>query len=369
MVTPMKIAKIEPILIDIPFEDGGTGLGMTPNRWNSLQMVLVRVETDNGLVGWGEAFGYFCQRAVASIIEELIAPYLIGRDASDPRALNEEMQRRFVLFGRYGITIFGISGVDIALWDLKAKAEGVSLSRLLTEGRRVREQLTAYASLVRYGEAGLVARFSEQAASEGYSMIKLHETTMPEIRAGRGAIDPSILFTIDVNCNWTEAHAASVLPELKALRTLWLEEPIFPPEDWDAMRRLGKHGVAISAGENACTAVEFERLAKSVTYPQPSVTKVGGVTEFLKIADIAAREGCTLMPHTPYFGPGYLATLQLAAVVRPVGYFEYLWVEPQAWAGIDQPRPERGQVEIPDRPGNGFEPDMAVLERYRVAPS
>src|SRR5262245_32654007 len=212
----MKIVSVDPIQIRIPFEDGGSGMGMTPQRWNSFDMVLVRIQTDSGLVGWGEAFAYFCRRSVAALIEDLIAPALIGRDASDPAALNDELQRRFVLFGRYGITIFAISGVDTALWDLKAKAEGISLARLLNNGTRRREQVTSYASLVRYGHEDLVSKFSEQAAREGYSMIKLHELTMPEIRAGRAAIDPSIQFTVDVNCTWTEAHTASVLPEFKA---------------------------------------------------------------------------------------------------------------------------------------------------------
>jgi L-alanine-DL-glutamate epimerase-like enolase superfamily enzyme len=362
----MKITAIDPIQIRIPFEDGGSGLGMTPQRWNAFDMVLVRIQTDAGLVGWGEAFAYFCRRSVAALIEELIAPALIGRDASDPAALNDELQRRFVLFGRYGITIFGISGIDIALWDLKAKAEGVSLGRLLNGGKRKREAVMPYASLVRYGRADLVARFSEQAAREGYPMIKLHEVTMPEIRAGRAAIDPSVQFTVDVNCTWTEAHAASVLPELKALDTLWLEEPIFPPEDWEAMQRLGRFGVPISAGENACTAVEFGRLAKAVTYPQPSVTKVGGVTEFLRVDQLATQERRTLMAHTPYFGPGYFATLQMAAAVESFGMFEYLWVTPEAWAANEQPVPERGSMHIPDRPGIGFEPDPAVLEKFKV---
>jgi len=317
-------------------------------------------------VGWGEAFAYFCRRSVASIIEELIAPALIGRDASEPAALNEEMQRRFALFGRYGITIFGISGVDIALWDLNAKAGGVSLARLLAGGNRLREEVVSYASLVRYGRADLVARFSEQAAREGYSMIKLHEVNMPEIRAGRGAIDPAVQFTVDVNCGWSEAHAASAIPELKALNTLWLEEPIFPPEDWEAMKRLGALGVPISAGENACTSVEFAHLARAVTYPQPSVTKVGGITEFLRVAAVAKHQQRTVMAHSPYFGPGYFATLQLAAAVDAFGMFEYLWVRPQAWAAKDQPLPTRGTLSIPDRPGIGFEPDLAVLERFKV---
>lgn len=362
----MKIVAVEPIPLSIPFDDGGgSGTGLMPQRWNRLDIVLVRVRTDSGLVGWGEAFGYFCRRAVVAQVEDLVAPALVGRELSDPAAFNDELQQRLALFGRYGVTIFALSGVDIALWDLKAKAEGVDLASLLA-GKRLREEVDAYASLVRYGEAGQVARFAEQAAAEGYRSLKLHEITMPEIRAGRGAIDPAISLTIDVNCNWTEAFAASVLPELRELGTLWLEEPVFPPEDWAALGRLGRHGVAIAAGENACTAVEFGHLMPSVTYPQPSVTKVGGVTEFLRVAELARAQGRTLMPHSPYFGPGYYATLQLAAAVENVGFFEHLYIEPQDWAGGEPLRPERGRLAIPARAGIGFEPDPAVLERWAV---
>jgi L-alanine-DL-glutamate epimerase-like enolase superfamily enzyme len=359
----MKITAVDPIVISIPFEDGGSGLGMTPDRWHILDMVLVRVSTDQGLVGWGEAFGYFCQRAVASQIKDLIAPVLIGRDVDDPAALNLELQRKLALFGRYGVTIFALSGVDIALWDLKAKAEGVDLATLIA-GRRLRDEIDAYASLVRYGEPELVARFCKKATAEGYGSIKLHEITIPAIRAGRAAMDPAMTLTIDVNCAWSEEYAASVIPELKKLNTLWLEEPIFPPEDWEAQRRLGKLGVAIAAGENACTAKEFERLSEAVTYLQPSVTKVGGVSEFMHIARAAQERGMMLMPHSPYFGPGYYATLQLAAAVDNFGMLEHLYVEPQAWAGGEVLCPQRGKMAIPHRLGIGFEPDMQVLERY-----
>jgi len=359
----VKIVAVEPIALSVPFDDGGAGTGLMPQRWQALDIVLVRVRTDDGLTGWGEAFGYFCRRAVAAQVADLVAPALVGRDVSDPAALNDELQRRFALFGRYGVTIFALSGVDIALWDLKAKAEGVDLATLLA-GRRVREEVDAYASLVRYGDAGLVGRFAERAVAEGYATIKLHETTMPEIRAARAAIGRVVGLTVDVNCAWTEAHATGVLPELRELDAMWLEEPVFPPEDWDALARLGTHGVAIAAGENACTAVEFGRLIPAVAYPQPSVTKVGGVTEFLRVAEIAKAQGRTLMPHSPYFGPGYYATLQLAAALEHVGLFEHLYVDPQDWAGGEPLRPERGRIAIPARPGIGFEPDVSVLERW-----
>lgn len=361
----MKIASIEPILLSIPFEDGGTGTGITPQRWHALDTVLVKITADNGLVGWGEAFGYFCHRAVGRLIQDLVAPPLIGRVIDDVAALNLEMQQRLSLFGRYGLTIFALSGIDIALWDLKAKAQGVDLATLIA-GKRKRESVQAYASLVRYGEAELVARYCEQAAREGYRSIKLHEVTMPEIRAGRSAIDRDITFTIDVNCNWTEAFAANVMPELKALDTLWLEEPIFPPEDWDALRRLGALGVDIAAGENACTAQEFSHLAQTVRYPQPSITKVGGVSEFLRVATMAQDRGQTCMAHSPYFGPGYYATLQMAAAVDSFGMFEHLYVQPQAWFGGEALAPQQGRVAISDRPGIGFEPNLQVIERYRT---
>lgn len=361
----MKITAIEPILLSIPFEDGGTGLGITPQRWHTLDTVLVRVTADSGLVGWGEAFGYFCHRAVAAHLRDLVAPPFIGREIDDVAALNLEMQQRLALFGRYGLTIFALSGIDIALWDLQAKAEGVDLATLVA-GRRRRESVAAYASLVRYGDPALVARYCEQAAREGYGSVKLHEVAMPEIRAGRGAIDRAISFTVDVNCSWSEDFAASVIPELKELDTLWLEEPIFPPEDWDTLRRLGALGLDLAAGENACTAQQFGQLAQAVRYPQPSITKVGGVSEFLRVAQIARANGQTLMPHSPYFGPGHYATLQMAAALDEFGMFEHLYVQPQAWFGGEPLRPERGQMAIGRRPGIGFEPDARVLERYAV---
>jgi L-alanine-DL-glutamate epimerase-like enolase superfamily enzyme len=361
----MKIASIEPLVLSIPFEDGGTGMGMTPTRWHTLDTVLVKVTTDTGLVGWGEAFAYFCHRAVAAVLRDLVAPPLIGRTLDDIPALNLELQQRLCLFGRYGLTIFALSGIDIALWDLKAKAEGVDLATLIA-GRRCRDSVQAYASLVRYGRSDLVSRFSEQAAREGYTSIKLHEITMPEIRAGRQAIDPAMSFTVDVNCNWSEAFATRVIPELKDLNTLWLEEPIFPPEDWDALRRLQALGLDMAAGENACTAQEFSHLAQAVRYPQPSVTKVGGVSEFLRVAEILRGHGQSIMAHSPYFGPGYFATLQMAAALEGFGLFEHLYVQPEAWFGGEGLSPRQGRIVIPERPGIGFEPDPEVLHRFAV---
>jgi L-alanine-DL-glutamate epimerase-like enolase superfamily enzyme len=362
----MKIVSVEPILLSIPFTDGGSGRGIMPTAWTTLDFALVRIETDAGLVGWGEGFGYFCNEAVAAMIRRSIAPILVGRELTDPTSLGEEIQRKMVLQGRYGVSTFALSGVDIALWDLVAKAERVSIAGIL--GPRVRRQIPAYASLVRYGDEALVAEHCESALADGFPEIKLHEITMPEIRRGRHAIGPDVPMIVDVNCNWSESFTREAIPELTALDVRWLEEPIFPPEDFRLLADLRKTGIAIATGENACTAMQFAEMLRlgAADFLQPSITKVGGLSEFNKVRKLSADAGARLMPHSPYFGPGYLATLQVAGVEESFDLFEYLHVQPEAWLYRDMPLPQGGRIRIPEGPGLGMDPDPAVLARYRV---
>jgi L-alanine-DL-glutamate epimerase-like enolase superfamily enzyme len=359
-----RIKSVEPIVLKIPFDDGSAGTGIMPVKWTSLDYVLVRVETDDGLVGWGDAFAYFCASAVAAVVRDMVAPIVVGQDAGDPAARNEMLQRRLHLHGRYGLTIFAISGLDIALWDIAGKRAGVSVARLI--GGRSRETVPAYASLMRYGDPGLVERFSAKAAGDGFADVKLHEIARETIGAGRKGAGPKVRLTTDINCNWSVADTEAIMPFLKEIDLFWLEEPIFPPEDWAALKALSRFGIAISAGENACTAMEFSRLIDAVTYSQPSVTKVGGITEFAKVCDLAAAAGKTVMPHSPYFGPGYWATLQLAAARPEAGLFEYLYISQEAIIDETMPRPERGVLAIPDVPGIGCTPDPKVIARYRI---
>ncbi len=171
----------------------------------------------------------------------------------------------------------------------------------------------------------------------------------------------------DVNCSWSVAEAEAILPRLKELDLYWAEEPLFPPEDFAAIARLQRFGVALAAGENACTAVEFARLTEAVTFPQPSVTKVGGVSEFLKVAAVARASGKTLMPHSPYFGPGYQATLQLAALLPDPSLFEFLYVTTDAWLDPAMPLPRGGYLSLPagrrHRLRAGRSNDRAISDR------
>jgi len=362
----MKITSLDTIVLRIPFTDGGKGTGIMPSAWTDLDIALVRVETDSGLVGWGEGFGYYCTEATAAIIKRSIAPMLVGQELRHPPAMCEEFQRKMVLQGRYGISTFALSGVDMALWDVAAKAEGVSVGELI--GKRFRDSVPAYASLVRYGDDECVDRYSTQAVSEGYKYIKLHEIEMAPIRVCRKAIGNNAAMIVDVNCNWTEAFTREAIPELKELDTYWLEEPIFPPEDFGTLAELRKEGLPIAAGENACTAFQFSEMLRqgAVDFVQPSITKVGGISEFMKINDLSRQYDLKMMPHSPYFGPGYLATLQMAAIEPLFDLFEYLYIQPEAWLYKSMPLPEQGDVPIPNGVGLGMEPDPAIIQKYRV---
>ena len=361
----MRIQSVEAITLKIPFDDLYAGPRQKPRGWTHFDTVLVKVTTKDGLVGWGEAFAYNCASAVRAMVIDTVAPLVVGRSIEDLPAFSLALQKELHIWGRYGVTLFALSGLDIALWDLAAKQGGKSLAEYL--GGRRREQVPAYASLVRYGAPEPVAEVAMRAKAEGYADIKLHEVTYETIAAARAALGSEVRITTDVNCHWSVAEAEAILPRLKALDLFWVEEPVFPPEDYDTLQRLGRFGVPLSAGENACTVMEFARLIPALTYPQPSVTKVGGVGEFLKVAELAKTAGKTLMPHSPYFGPGYWATLQLAAHLGQVGLFEFLYVKPEAFLGRGIPLPRNGHITIPTDPGIGFVPDETVLERYRVA--
>jgi L-alanine-DL-glutamate epimerase-like enolase superfamily enzyme len=358
----MKIVKADVIPLRVPFVDGGSGNGLMPSAWNALDMVLLRLETDNGIVGWGEAFGYFHRKTVTSAIREMIVPHIIGAIVEDIPEFTRKIQHKLHLFGRYGITMFAISALDIALWDIAAKQKNVSLAELV--GGVKRERVPVYASLVRYGDPVLVEKFARKAVNEGYSAIKLHEITYETISAGRRGA-PKALLSSDINCNWSMAEAEEILPQLKELDLYWVEEPVFPPDNEKILADIqSRFGISIASGENACTAVEFARTASSIEFLQPSIIKVGGVTEFIDCCRLIEKSESVAMPHCPYFGPGYWATLQLMAADPSTEMFEFLYIEPEAWLDANIPLPKNGQMTLPDGPGLGFNPDHELLERF-----
>lgn len=368
----MLITNVRAHHVRIPHDAGVASFKQGASAIAALDVVLVEVSTDTGLTGWGEAFGYVCPATTMAAVDEMIAPQARGLEAPDAAGISsfmERIQRNLHLFGRYGITMFAISGLDIALWDLAAKAEGVPLHRLL--GRAQRSRIPAYASLLRIGTPELVAGECEAALRRGYEAIKLHETTIPAVFAARQAIGAGIPLMVDMNCPLDGAEAIAFAQACRAAAPKFIEEPVWPPEDFATLADVrSKGGLDLAAGENACTVHQFRQMmsAGAVNYAQPSVTKVGGITEYLRVVALADEMDVKLAPHSPYFGPGLLATLQLLSLRNDGTFVELFYTNRAAclWGGRVEPD-SNGTVAVPDGPGLGYEPDRDVMERFRVA--
>jgi L-alanine-DL-glutamate epimerase-like enolase superfamily enzyme len=367
----MLITNVRAHHLRIPYDAGVARFRHGVSASAATDIVVVEVSTDGGVTGWGDAFSYVCPRTTCTAIDEMIAPQARGLeipDAAGIPAFMEQIQRNLHLFGRYGITMFAISALDIALWDIAAKVEGVPLHQLIGGARRAR--IPAYASLLRIGKPELIAGERQTALRLGYAAIKLHETTTPAVFAARQAIGTGIPLMVDMNCPMDGTSAIAFAHACRAADPMFLEEPVWPPEDFVTLAEVRKKGgLDIAAGENACTLHQFRQMmtAGAVSHAQPSVIKVGGITEFLKVAALADELGVQLIPHSPYFGPGFLATLQLMSV-RDEGFIEVYYMKRAAclWRGrIDADA--NGSIEVPQGPGLGYEPDREVMEQYRVS--
>lgn len=368
----MIIDKIVPHHIRIPFDAGAANFAQAGKGTTALDIVLVEVVTDTGLIGWGDAFAYACSDAVAAAIKQMVASRVVGQavpDAAAIPAFMDRLQQQLHLFGRYGVTMFAISGLDIALWDLAAKGEGKPLSDLF--GPRRRTAVPAYASLLPIGDPQKVAGECREALTKGYTAIKLHETTVEAVAATREAIGPDVPLMIDMNCPMDAADAIAFAIACRPYAPLFLEEPVWPPEDFRALARVqATGGIPLAAGENACTAYQFRELMErnAVSWVQPSVTKVGGITEYARVVALADRCNMRLMPHSPYFGPGLLATLQMLSLRDDGSFVERFYMERAAclW-GEAITLDSAGAMAVPMGPGLGLEPDRDVIERFRVS--
>ncbi len=360
----MRIESFSTHLVRLPYGSGSAGDRLTD--WGTLDYVLLRLETDDGLIGWGDGFAYGVAEATRAVLDHTIGPRLVGLDARDIGGINHRLQVANHLWGRYGITMFAISAVDVALWDLAGKAAGLPLHRLLGGARRL--SIPCYASLFRYDDPALVAEHARRALGDGFAHVKLHEIGEPEVQTAREVLGADVSLMVDTNCPWTPREARVMAERLGDYDLHWLEEPIFPPEDFRALAELqAASGVALASGENLCTAFQFQSMieAGAVTYAQPSVTKVGGVTEMMKVIALAEPQGVAVVPHCPYFGPGLLASLHVLATCPDEALGEYLYFESlEASLYGEATLPADGMLAVPEGPGLGLEPDPDVLRDY-----
>src|SRR5437870_8428867 len=183
----MKITRVETLVVNLPMVIEGATPRLRDRAVNSIDVLLVRIDTDEGISGWGESFGHRIFPATRAAIDTVLGPMCVGREATQIAAIHDDLQRLLHGIGRNGPTIYALSGIDIALWDIAGKLAGLPLYRLLGGGPRA--DLPAYASLLRYGDGKAVAFYTEPAPKRGSRGMTVHDFTVQVVKAGRPGIE------------------------------------------------------------------------------------------------------------------------------------------------------------------------------------
>jgi D-galactarolactone cycloisomerase len=345
--------------------------------------MVVEIETDTGLIGWGECYGP--ARMTAAVVQS-VAPWLIGEDPLRTDYLWQMIYARLRDHGQKGIAIEGLSGIDIALWDIKGKHFGVPVHRLI--GGPLRTEVQAYATGLYRRKSGDPLRYlAEEAAgyvAEGFRAVKLKvgfgvEEDAAVTRAVRDAIGSDIALMVDANHAYDTVAAVRLGRMIERYDIGWFEEPV-PPEDLAGYRAVkAALSIPVAGGECEYTRFGFRDVltSQAIDIIQPDTCAAGGLTECKKIADMAEAFGVRYNPHVWGTGIAIAASLQLLAVIpahtpvslSPVGpILEFDRTEhPIRQSLLVQPIEHSGGiVRVPDGPGLGIEIDRAALARFTV---
>lgn len=361
-------------------------------RWTRKRSaVVVKVTTDDGIVGWGEA-GSSGSAAIATIIATQYRPLVVGRDPFDVEVIWEDLYALTRDGGQKGAAIDAISGIDIAIWDILGKAVGKPIHKLL--GGAARSRMLAYATgLYYYDEdpSRIAERVAEAAGyvEQGFRAMKLKvgglslEEDLAHVRAIREAIGPNVALMADANHGYNAFTAVRMARRLGDLDVLWLEEPVLP-EDLDGYREVkAASSVPIAGGECEYTRFGFKPLLarRAVDIVQPDLGRAGGLSEGKKIAAMANAFQVHCIPHVWGTGLAQAAALHFMAtlpVCPPVRNPQPLWHLPLL--EFDRtPNPFRGRIvpdfhlepdgtiAVPTGPGLGVEVDEAAVRRFSLS--
>ncbi len=374
----MEITDVEAIVLRQAAVDEGIADG-------SQDDLVILVSTDEGITGIGEVdsapdvVAALVRQPASHAVAQSLRGTLIGRDPLDVEGLWDAMYRGLIYVGRRGIAIHAISGIDIALWDIKGKALGKPVSELLGTVRR--DRVRAYASLLMPDTVEETSERVTGLREQGFTAIKLGWGPLGEdaahdvllAAAAKEAAGPDVDVLIDAGLGYGDdaRTAIGVARELEALGIGWLEEP-FLPDAYEAYAELADEvDIPIAAGEQDVTRWGFRELIERghVDVVQPDVTRCGGITETLRIAELADERGVATVPHAWKSGIIKAASLHVNAVLPEARYQEYCVAETPINTTLTVqrlPLEADGCVAVPTAPGLGVELDEDVLASLRV---
>jgi D-galactarolactone cycloisomerase len=289
---------------------------------------LVFARSSDGATGVGECFGLPTPYPAAEIVNRVMAPALIGAPLAAPAEMTSELQQFFMALGHTrGPAMEALSGVDIALWDLKARRAGQPLAYLLGANPRA---VATYVSPVPFLPRPDLSAEVARKVAEGFDGVKLKigradiAEDLAHIGAVRDAIGPECRLMLDANCAYGVAEARELIAGLAGLDIAWLEEPL-PPEDTEGLLRLASEtDIPLAGGENEFTPGALERLMDltGLRILQPNITRIGGVSAMLELDAIVRSRGARIAPHGVGASVAVACSLHVACALESISVFE-----------------------------------------------
>jgi L-alanine-DL-glutamate epimerase-like enolase superfamily enzyme len=387
----MKIAAIRTIALSAPVDPPYASASGVQSRRGGL---LVEVETDSGIVGIGEAG--LGGGATATVIEKDLAPMLVGEDPLMIEGLWQKMFARTRQYGRRGVVMQGISGIDIALWDIAGKVAKMPVYKLLGA---CRDRVDAYASGGFYQEGKSAADLAGEAEgyrARGFRGMKMKigrnpstQTHLRELIGNKGfcevdpsedlarvaavrqALGPHAKLMVDVNCAWSPAFAIEMGRAMEPYNLYWIEEPVATDDIEGSARVADALATPIAGYETEMGLYAFRELISrgAVDIVQLDIAWSGGFSEGRRIAAYAGAHHRMVAPHAFAGAVLLVASLHFAAAI-PNGLVLEWDQNPNAIRDELLKEPLRlesdGTVKLPERPGLGIELDRGAVERYRV---
>lgn len=387
----MRIERVEATWVRVPIERQNqhrSDFGLI----STFDSAIVRIDTDAGISGWGEgknaAGSAGTYAALVHLINHEMGPQLVGRDPRDIGVIWEMLYNGvrhetaarngnvMPQLARRGLTVAGISAIDIALWDILGKALGVPVWRLL--GGRKAERLPAYAS----GGWAPAETIGEQLGSYldqgGFRAVKMRVGAMDgppqrsaaRVRAARAALGPDIDIMVDAHGTYTVADAKRFAELVRDCDLAWFEEPVGADDKTGLAEVRAASAIPIACGESESTRFAFRELAvrRAADIFQPDLGFCGGISEGVKIAALASSFNLRLAPHLWAGAPAFYAGLHLCAA-SPASYvLEYsLGANPMLHELVEEKIDlEDGAIAIPEAPGLGFTVSEDFLRRHSV---
>ena len=380
----MKIVDVDAIPLRHNLADGrsfGGTRGMTGVR----ETALVRLESDTGIVGWGEAFA--APRAVSALVEDVFADAVLGTAPHTAASLPERVYTGDIgpyHVGRHALAQCALAGVETAMWDLWGKELGEPVAELL--GGCQRTSVIPYASTMYVTEWEEDPKIPMQEAIDaGFTAAKIKigrgvKDDRKRVRIAREMLGDDAYLMVDYNGNYTPQQAIKSVNAIAEYDLTWVEEPV-PPENYSGYRELKQHlDVPLAAGEAHYGRFAFKRLIddRLVDIIQPNLGQCGGLSEARFLAKLATTENILVRPHIWNSAVGMAAALQYAASIPNYPNAPGMAAQPFLLECDRSENPLRteiltepldptgGSLAVPTTPGLGISVDESALEQYRI---